>query len=61
MLNTLILVSIEQLTIIFIEQWVFFIPFENSDNLERSLVPQGGSQKSKRQKPIILGFLAVMK
>ena len=43
MLNTLIHVSIEQLTIIFIEQCVFFIPFENSDNLEQSLVPQGGS------------------
>ena len=35
--------TIEQLTIIFIEQRVFSIPFENSDNLERSLVPQGKS------------------
>ncbi|MBC6430312.1 hypothetical protein FM036_05465 [Nostoc sp. HG1] len=43
MLNTLIIVTIEQLTISFIEQCVFFIPFENSDNLERSLVQEGRS------------------
>lgn len=43
MLNTLIIVTIEQLTIIFIEQCVFFIPFENSDNLERSLVQESPS------------------
>ncbi|WP_334986356.1 hypothetical protein [Nostoc sp.] len=39
--------TIEQLTIIFDEQWVFRIPFENSDNfdnLERSLVKEGRRQ-----------------
>ncbi|MEH2110033.1 hypothetical protein [Nostoc sp.] len=44
MLNILIIVTIEQLTIIFDEQWVFRIPFENSDNsdnLERRLVGEG--------------------
>lgn len=43
MLNTLIIVTIEQLTIIFDEQRVFCIPFDNSDNLERSLVEEGRS------------------
>lgn len=39
MLNILIIVTIEQLRIIFDEQCVFRIPFENSDNsdnLERA-------------------------
>ncbi len=44
MLNILIIMTIEQLTIIFHEKQVFRIPFENyenSDNLERSLVQEG--------------------
>ena len=36
--------TIEQLTIIFDDQWVFPIPFENSDYLERSLM-----EEAKRQ------------
>ena len=34
MLSILIIVTIEQLTIIFDEKRVFRIPFENSENLE---------------------------
>lgn len=41
MLNTLIIVTIEQLTIIFNQQRVFHIPFENSDHLESSPVQEG--------------------
>ncbi len=56
--------TIEQLTIIFIEQRVFPIPFENSDNLERSLVPQGKSHAfthSRIQKFYILRQMRVLK
>lgn len=43
MLNTLIIVTIEQLTIIFDEQRVFHIPFETSDN--------SGKMGSKKETP----------
>ncbi|MFN6486008.1 MULTISPECIES: hypothetical protein [unclassified Nostoc] len=43
MLNILIIVTIEQLTIIFDEQCVSRIPFENSENLEFTLMEKGRS------------------
>ncbi len=44
MLNILIIVTIEQLTIIFDEQRLFPIPFENSENLESSPMEKGKIQ-----------------
>ncbi|MEH1949788.1 hypothetical protein [Nostoc sp.] len=52
MLNILIIVTIEQLTIIFDEQRLFPIPFENSDNFRVKSNGKGqntGGVKSKRE------------
>jgi hypothetical protein len=49
MLNILIIVTIEQLTIIFDEQRLFRIPFENSDNSDNFRAKSSERRQGRRE------------